>query len=258
MGKFDWTGEIASRTWDQLVDFAMSDAPEGGHLIYSKLQRRVAPDCQSKGRHIRLALDPLLKFCTAAKLPLLTVLVANEAGQRGVGYTSPYNRTLQEEITVVRSFDWRTVPHPLRELPEYPLSKVYPADSLTTFSLKNVRGYAQDQFRSKLLRAYGGKCALCDVSIAKLLEAAHLKPWPACTVQEQTDVQNGLLLCGNHHGMLDGKLLQFDPQWAVTIKSMAGLAHLGNRNITRANVRLPRRITDRPRYDYLSDDFRTP
>jgi putative restriction endonuclease len=65
---------------------------------------------------------------------------------------------------------------------------------------------AQAIFREALLKAYGNRCAVCEVCHPDFLEAAHLTPWRVATEAQRVDVRNGLLLCRNHH-------LGFDRGW---------------------------------------------
>lgn len=63
------------------------------------------------------------------------------------------------------------------------------------------------EFRSKVLRAFEGKCAICRCAEEKLLQAAHII---AVAAGGNDDVENGICLCANHHIMLDKQLIDID------------------------------------------------
>jgi putative restriction endonuclease len=66
----------------------------------------------------------------------------------------------------------------------------------------------QQQFKFAVLKRYGPKCGVCDVSVVDLLQAAHIIP------KEQRgtdDPRNGLVLCANHHLAFDAGLFAIDP-----------------------------------------------
>lgn len=66
------------------------------------------------------------------------------------------------------------------------------------------RRQGQPAFRRKLLRAYGGRCAVTGCSVQNLLEAAHIRPY----LGAQTNVtHNGLLLRADIHTLFDCGLL---------------------------------------------------
>ena len=60
------------------------------------------------------------------------------------------------------------------------------------------------QFRSKVLEAYGNRCAICRCQIPEILEAAHVYD-----VQYGGDdkINNGICLCANHHKLYDKGLI---------------------------------------------------
>lgn len=54
----------------------------------------------------------------------------------------------------------------------------------------------QHRFSFLVLRRYGAQCAVCDVSVMGLLDAAHLR---AYREGGSDDASNGLVLCATHH-----------------------------------------------------------
>ena len=69
----------------------------------------------------------------------------------------------------------------------------------------------QRRFAFRVFKAYGAVCALCDHEVETVLEAAHVVP----VASGGTDrVDNGLVLCRNHHRAFDTDLLAFEPETA--------------------------------------------
>jgi len=71
-----------------------------------------------------------------------------------------------------------------------------------------VARQGQPGFRSALLKAYAGRCAVTDCDVQEVLEAAHLRPYRRA---ESNTVRNGLLLRADIHTLLDHHLLAFEP-----------------------------------------------
>jgi putative restriction endonuclease len=72
-----------------------------------------------------------------------------------------------------------------------------------------VARQGQSAFRSALMQAYQGRCAVTGCDAAAALEAAHLRPYRG---PESNTVTNGLLLRSDIHTLLDQRLLAVDPQ----------------------------------------------
>ena len=66
----------------------------------------------------------------------------------------------------------------------------------------------QHRFSFRVFRRYGTCCAVCDVSVMGLLDAAHLR---AYREKGSDDPRNGLVLCATHHRAFDKKLFGIDP-----------------------------------------------
>jgi hypothetical protein len=68
----------------------------------------------------------------------------------------------------------------------------------------------QARFRFDVLTTYGVECALCSITEARLIEAAHIVPKSA---QGSDDVRNGLPLCLLHHkaSESDVALIRIEP-----------------------------------------------
>jgi putative restriction endonuclease len=89
-----------------------------------------------------------------------------------------------------------------------------------------VARWGQPGFRSALLKAYGGRCAVTGYDAAEALEAAHLRPYRG---PESNAVNNGLLLRADIHTLFDLPLLAVDPvtRTVVVSKLLAGTRYEG-------------------------------
>ena len=74
----------------------------------------------------------------------------------------------------------------------------------------------QEEFRARVLRAYRECCAVCRLSHAELLEAAHILP--DRHPQGHPVVPNGLALCKIHHAAFDRNILGIRPDLVVEIR----------------------------------------
>ncbi|MEP9362059.1 HNH endonuclease [Nocardioides sp. CN2-186] len=74
----------------------------------------------------------------------------------------------------------------------------------------------QRVFRTQVLLAYGGRCAICKIRHAELLDAAHIiadgKP------DGDPVVPNGLSLCKIHHAAFDSSILGIRPDLTLHVR----------------------------------------
>lgn len=73
----------------------------------------------------------------------------------------------------------------------------------------------QPLFSRDVMAAYQERCAVCGLDIPELLEAAHIIP-------DRDDdglawVQNGMVLCKNHHAAFDANLLAVSPDLIISV-----------------------------------------
>jgi putative restriction endonuclease len=67
----------------------------------------------------------------------------------------------------------------------------------------------QSAFRIAVFGRYGPRCAVCEMSVIDLMDAAHLVPKSESGTD---DPRNGLPLCALHHRAFDKYLFAIDPQ----------------------------------------------
>jgi len=117
----------------------------------------------------------------------------------------------------------------------------------------------QQRFRAAVLRAYGTRCAVCQLREAVLLQAAHIiddrEPGGNATIV------NGIALCAIHHLAYDRNLLGIDPTGVVHIaRRLLGeidgpMLRNGLQGFHGAAILQPRRSTERPDPDRLEIRF---
>ena len=66
----------------------------------------------------------------------------------------------------------------------------------------------QHLFSLRVFKRYGSECAVCEMSIEQVLEAAHLVPDGE---GGSYDPRNGLVLCALHHRAFDADLFAIEP-----------------------------------------------
>ena len=92
--------------------------------------------------------------------------------------------------------------------------QVPPIDERVMREILTRRG--QEEFRSELLRAYSGRCAISGCTDVEVLEAAHITPH---SETQDYSVFNGLLLRADLHTLFDLRLVSIDPRTARVVVS---------------------------------------
>jgi hypothetical protein len=111
-----------------------------------------------------------------------------------------------------------------------------------------VERRGQPDFRSKLIAAYGGRCAVTSCDAVAALEAAHIIPYYG---PQSHHVTNGLLLRADLHTLFDLDLLGIDPDTmtvalAPAIKGTVYSEYEGRKLAT------PSVATDSPNHEALT------
>jgi putative restriction endonuclease len=114
----------------------------------------------------------------------------------------------------------------------------------------------QAEFRGRVLRAYETQCAVCNLRLGRLLEAAHI----VADRNEGGDpvVTNGLSLCAIHHAAYDADFLGITPRYTIEINTSLldaldgpmlrhGLQEMHHRKLT-----VPIKQRDQPDADRLA------
>ncbi|MBW2253692.1 MAG: HNH endonuclease [Deltaproteobacteria bacterium] len=117
----------------------------------------------------------------------------------------------------------------------------------------------QDAFRTRVLRAYQTRCAVCRLPRAELLDAAHILP--DRDVRGRPEVPNGLSLCRLHHAAYDQDLMGIRPDRGIEIAPRLMKEHDGPvleqalKGFHGRSIWVPRRMHLRPRMEYLEERF---
>lgn len=135
-------------------------------------------------------------------------------------------------------------------------------------SNEDVRRYAtreavvrlhQHRFRTLVLQAYAGRCAVCALREAALLQAAHILE--DHDPQGGATVVNGIALCAIHHLAYDRNLMGIDPRGVVQISQRLLREHdgpmltSGIQSFHGAAIMQPRRRNERPDPERLEIRF---
>jgi putative restriction endonuclease len=117
----------------------------------------------------------------------------------------------------------------------------------------------QRQFRSLVMRAYGGTCSVCSLRQDPLLDAAHILE--DRDQRGRPEVPNGLSLCKIHHAAFDANILGISPDSMIHIRADILEEHDGPmlqhglKEMDGGDLHLPRRPELRPNRDYLAERF---
>ncbi|MEU8018323.1 HNH endonuclease [Micromonospora parva] len=97
----------------------------------------------------------------------------------------------------------------------------------------------QADFRRRLMKAYGKRCAITGCDVEAALQAAHIDPYDGPATNQ---VNNGLLLRADLHNLLDRGLIWVDESYVLHV--VAGTAHYSSYH--GQQIRLPERVEDLP------------
>lgn len=146
-----------------------------------------------------------------------------------------------------------------------PIADMMPAGLVSD---EDIRRYAtrealfrlhQHRFRAAVMRAYGTRCAVCQLREASLLQAAHIVD--DRDPNGHATIINGIALCAIHHLAYDRNLLGIDPTGVVHIARRlldeidGPMLRTGLQGFHGAAILQPRRDDERPDPDRLEIRF---
>jgi hypothetical protein len=105
-----------------------------------------------------------------------------------------------------------------------------------------VRRRGQPEFRRKLLRLYGNRCAISGCDAVEVLEAAHITPYRGPDTDHLT---NGFPLRGDLHTLFDLGLIAIDVE-TMTVLIAPSLAGTSYESLAGTALREPVDISGRP------------
>ena len=146
------------------------------------------------------------------------VFVKEAPGYRilGLAYVEQYNSitrmfTLHGPVSSETESAGSFVPHGFEDLPESEqkiLMDLDGQDERRVVTAQQVRREQQGKFREALLQAYSGACAITDVNVSEVLQAAHINPYRG---KKSQVVSNGILLRADLHLLYDAHLISVEP-----------------------------------------------
>lgn len=212
-----------SKNWEHaagvLWPILIKAAKDNAKPIYSDL----APIINTNPLNVGRALGPILFHCIDYKLPPLTsIVIGKNTGVPGDGFIAWDVDDLETAHKLVFEYDWSKRDNPFAGFSESDstesLSETlvqHPEQSEDIYNKVKTRGPAQGVFRQALLKAYDFECAVCGLSFAEALEAAHILPWSKSEPKDKISPNNGLLLCSNHHKLFDAGWLVIDEEYKM-------------------------------------------
>lgn len=117
----------------------------------------------------------------------------------------------------------------------------------------------QAAFREMVLDAYECRCALSDLPVRELLEAAHI--FPDGHEKGRATVTNGIAMSNLHHAAYDSNLIGINPDGVIVISdrlfevSDGPLLELGLKALRGLRIKLPKVAELRPDRDALAFRF---
>jgi hypothetical protein len=105
----------------------------------------------------------------------------------------------------------------MAEVDADPQSKGIP--ETTRLALVNAR-IGQGGYRKRMLRVWGGQCAVSSSSISPVLVASHAKSWTSSSNQERLDEYNGLILAASIDKLFDSGLISFSDDGLLLRKEL--------------------------------------
>ena len=110
----------------------------------------------------------------------------------------------------------------------------------------------REQFRRRLLDAYGFRCAISDANVPEALQASRMGPYRGIASQ---DSSSGLLLRADIHMLYDAHLLSVTPESHI-VRISDRLWDSPYRKYHGRHINLPRRTADCPNDELLELQFR--
>lgn len=151
----------------------------------------------------------------------------------------------------VGSIEYDAKPDKIYEMPSEVESKYHVRET-------KVRLH-QASFREMVLNAYQHKCAITQLPIVILLEAAHIIP--DSQVGEIQMVSNGISLSRLHHRAYDSNLIGIDSEYRIhisqelSVENGGPLLEQGIQNYSGTKITVPLQHNLKPNRDYLARRF---
>jgi len=206
--------ERAYKVWKVLIVCAEKDKT----ITYQALGEKIG----IHHRAVKHPLDLIQTYCLEEKLPPLTILVVNKAGQLGQGFTAWDIDDAETGVQKVYEHSWQLISNPFLYASDNTTEDSLiqnllqvPEKSIEVYSKIKNRGISQMIFRKTLLKAYDNKCAFTGLSYTEGLEAAHIVPWAKAADEQRLDVRNGILINAFHHKLFDTGFIKINENYEI-------------------------------------------
>jgi hypothetical protein len=167
-------------------------------------------------------------------LNLAKFIVDVDSFKESVGGTPDTSALLSSEAAKAES-EGRFNPESLRDGRKWMLANI-------------VSRRGQQGFRKKLLREYGGRCAVTGCNCADALEAAHIRPYLG---EETHHITNGLLLRSDLHTLFDLQKVSVSAKYTLEVSNELKNTVYGKLQGKRLWV--PRNLARRPNRKVLAE-----
>lgn len=216
---------ICCHVWNVLVKLAESHQTVFYTEIRDEIEREFG--IRYASRAIGGLLEPIQDHCQEKEIPPLTVLVINKnTGLPGSGFVAESiisKEILEQKKGDVFAYNWKFEENPFQgydspdlSVESYALKIVkHPESSKEVWRKVKDRGQCQKIFREGLLNAYNRKCAVCGMSIDVILQAAHIHAWAECSGENKVSINNGILMCPNHHSLYDSNWMTISEDYVI-------------------------------------------
>ncbi len=140
------------------------------------------------------------------RMPIFAILPGKPTTRRFVklAWVTDVDDRSQQFLVTFHEID----PEDLRREIEEPEFSLMEPNMQDKFQRTKRRG-GQQKFRFDVLRNYGCKCAVCDITHLALVKAAHIR---GKQFQGSDHWRNGLPLCSTHYDAYDAHLFSIDPE----------------------------------------------
>ena len=246
----------AAKAWEVLIKVA----EKKDFIRYKELGDKIG----IHHRTVRFVLAIIQDYCLEYKLPPLTILIGDENGMPGKGFTAWDRDNISQGKKEVYNYNWSSIQNPFRfalkgESEEGLIITLLeqPEKSKEVYQKVKARGMAQIIFRKALLKAYKSRCAICGVSYKFVLQAAHIIPWSKSSSEQKMEVCNGLLLCANHHSLFDKGQIKIYEDYTLFINPKLKQLSQSDRSLTTSfhlkKLILPKNELWWPKRQFLAD-----
>lgn len=201
---------------DELADLRrLYDAPAGVAYAPDQAGHRLVRRCTSVGRKLGKKMGRVPRDGTG--------LVGYCDPDTGTWRMKPEFRTLMRELRWVTETAAKTLVEELDELDDFQELESLAATIAQQEEVIRCSERLAEADREELLKARFGQgrfraaveafepgCRITGLSEPAMLQAAHMKPWMACSNRERLDGANGLLLAPSFHLLFSKGYISFD------------------------------------------------